>query len=190
VGVEDRRLNLIQLLEDDDPGVRQSASESLQCIDAYQNLERFIQEIKQNHTPRQVQAVYGLGKMVSQQAYRILAQLLKHPKVDVAVASARVLRDRRDPRLLKGLLELYREVHPFVKEILLEIFAFFRDPRAVEIILFEIEGYKGELLLKAIDALGEIGDPRGEQILLQYLRHEDPQVRARSALALGKLFTD
>jgi HEAT repeat protein len=190
MGFEERRLNLIELLQDEDPAVQQSASDALELLDAYQNLEQFVQEIKQNHTPRQVQAVYGLGRMISQQAYRLLAQLLKHPKLDVSAAAARVLLTRRDPRLLKGLLELYREVHPLIKESLLELFSFFRDPRAVEIILFEIEGYEGELLLKAIETLGEIGDPRSEYLLLQYIRHKDPQVRAKAAKALGKLFAD
>lgn len=190
MGFEDRRMNLLSLLNDTDEEVQKAASEALEHLEAYQNLNAFIQEIKQNHTPRQVQAVYGLGKVLSQQSYRLLAQLLKHPKLDVAAASARILVNRRDPRLLKGLLEIYRDLHPLVKGILLELIAHFRDPRAVEIILFEIKGYERDLLLQALHTLGEIGDPRAEATLLDYLRHEDSRVRASAARALGKLFAD
>jgi HEAT repeat protein len=190
VDPKERREYLLSFLNDPDPSVQEEASKALEKLDAYLSLPHFLNELKQNDTPRQLSAVYGLAKVQSSQVFRVLLQLLRFPKLDLAMAALRVLVDRGDVRFIKPLLDLYPSLPPPIKEGVLEMVGSFRDPRIVEVLQKEIPGYTGTLLSKALITLGKVGDPRSLPLIKEYLSHPDPLVRRSAIYALGEIFVD
>lgn len=187
MSVEQRREALIGLLEDPHPAVQKVANAALERLDAFASFEHLLQELKSDDKARQVQAVYGLGKITSDRALRILVQCLKHPSDDIGGAAARVLQDMRDPRLVKPFCDMLADASPLIQAAILESLGHLHDKRAVTAILGAIGRFSVETLERALQALGRIGDPTAEQTILGLLGHDNPRIRAAAALALGNL---
>lgn len=187
MSLEQRREALIRLLDDEHPAVQKVANSALERLDALASFEHLLQELKSDDKGRQVQAVYGMAKISSDRALRILVQCLKHPSADVAGAAVRVLQEFRDPRLVKPFCDVLPEAIPVVQAAIVEGLGQLRDRRAVPVILQVLTRLSSESVEKAIQALGRIGDPAAEQTLIGLLGHENPRLRAAAALAIGNL---
>lgn len=190
MSIDARREILLELLEDPHPAVQRVANTALERLDALGSFDGLMAELRSNDLPTQVQAIYGLGRIPGDRALRVLAQALRHPRVDIAAAAARVLTAERDPRLLKPFVEALPQADPVVQGQLVEALGALRDRRAVAPILAIVPGLDGEALERALQALGRLGDPASEPLLIEYTRSEQPRIRAAAALALGSLAAD
>jgi HEAT repeat protein len=109
------------------------------------------------------------------------------------------LNEWSSPRIAEVLVELGATAVPALVEALgqqslnlriwsARILGAIGDPLAVEPLLLQLEDPRAEVRGAAIEALGQLADPRGVQVLGSVLlRDPTPQVRAAAARALGRV---
>ena len=106
-------------------------------------------------------AIENLAQMDHPAALAALAKALNHPNKSIRIAAAFNYPDRKDPRILPGMFEVYK------------------DYRMVEFWY----GQKGISLLDTVEQMGVIAVP----ILLEFLQHDNRDIRCEAIAALGSL---
>ena len=106
-------------------------------------------------------AIENLAQMDHPAALAALAKALNHPNKSIRIAAAFNYPDRKDPRILPGMFEVYN------------------DYRMVEIWYYQ----RRESLLNTIEQMGVIAIPT----LLEFLQHKNRDIRCEVIAALGSL---
>ncbi|MEQ1719989.1 MAG: HEAT repeat domain-containing protein [Nitrosomonas sp.] len=106
-------------------------------------------------------AIENLAQMDHPTALAALAKALNHPNKSIRIAAAFNYPDRKDPRILPGMFEVYN------------------DYRMVEIWYYQ----KKESLLDTIEQMGVVAVPT----LLGFLQHGNRDIRCEAIAALGAL---
>lgn len=106
-------------------------------------------------------AIENLAQMDHPAALAALAKALNHPNKSIRIAAAFNYPDRKDPRILPGMFEVYN------------------DYRMVEFWY----GQKSISLLDIIEQMGVVAVPT----LLEFLQHDNNRIRYEAIVALGAL---
>jgi HEAT repeat protein len=139
---------------------------------------------------QQVLAVESLEKMDHPAAREALSQALNHPSVIVRIAASFKYPDKKDPRILPGLLNVCRgdertweKWYPEGK--CLEDIAEKVGPAATPVLLPFLHDENAWVRARTASALGRIHDARALPQLTQALMDSSSEVRFRAATALG-----
>jgi HEAT repeat protein len=148
-----------------------------------------------SRTPEQrVQAIQSLGQSGDPRAVAPLLQLLKDPSEEPGIrgCAARSLGKLETGRqeVLAALEEAYRETaaDDNLRYTILVSLGNMKAREALTLFREALEDPDDTIRFKAAQALGELNDPEGVQLLIgQYEREKDKTVRAEIIRALGRL---
>jgi HEAT repeat protein len=115
-----------------------------------------------------------------------LTKLLRDPDKDVRLFAADALLKIGDPAAADPLSQLLGDEHILVREKAIQGLVKI-GPAAVPFLVKTLEFGQEKALVSAIEALGELGDPRAIEPLRELLDHENARVRAGAEAALAKL---
>jgi len=132
----------------------------------------------------------ALAQADGEEARKALAGALAHPLADVRIAAAKAFPDRRDPRIIRGLLEdLVQDRNPDKLDAFAQALGEIGAAGVPEVtaILSGRKDLTGSERARLVWALGEAGDPKAVGALVAALGDPADDVRSEAAIALGKL---
>ncbi len=122
-------------------------------------------------------AVFALGKIGDPRAVEPIIQILEEERADwstIGIALSRL----RDNRAVEPLIEALKKVTRYIEEIK-------KENPSIELKKIDYEYLRGRWSLA--DTLGDLGDKKVVEPLLEVLDDEDPDLREIAAMALGKI---
>lgn len=183
-----RRTAIKKALEDDDPQVRAAAATALDQLEALDELPQLLAQLTGKNRRNRIAAAHALGKVHSSKVFIPLLEALKSEDPDLRAVVARILGEKRHPKTLAPLVKALDDKEVGVVAEIATALGQFQDPRLPKV-LSSLIGREEQVALAAIEALGEIGLPDGEDALLRALNDTRPRLRCKAALALAKLQT-
>jgi len=193
--------DLIEHLDDADPGVRQEAALALGRIGGPEAVAALVRELTGPESDVRPEAVRALGMTGDPAAIATLKQTLAHPDLSLRKQAAQTLEDLPDAQAQQPLLEMIRRDEFDVRELVamlnhddLEVrqeatLALGRKggPQAVEALAAQLKDPQSDIRPEAARALGMTGDRDTVPLLVRFLSDPDQIVRERVTEALGEL---
>lgn len=150
----------------------------------------YQQRLKTGNRYKRAEAAEKLGRIGSTKATSNLIETLKDSSKDVrsiALRSLAMIGDHRaHPYLIEKLSQIESEKGAVFIPILKDVFVSLGES-IVPLILSKMGGYDIKTLSIVIEILGEIGSKKPVSILISHLEHNNPEIRAKAARALGKI---
>jgi HEAT repeat protein len=184
--LEQRKNALKKALTDPDPDVRETAATALDLLEGLNELPDLLAQLAGGDRASRIAAVYALGKIHSSKIFIPLIESLKAQDADLRVAAARILGEKHHPKTLSPLVEALEDQATGVVAEVVTAIGQFHDPRLPQL-LGPLIKREEQVALAAIDAIGRMGYPDGENHLIQALFDERPALRKQAARALGML---
>ena len=184
--LEERKTALIKVLSDSDPHVREAAGEALNLLEGASELPHLLIQLAKGDRGTRIAVVYALGRIHSSHIFVPLLEALKAEDPDLRTAAAHILGEKRHPKTLAPLVKALDDQEAGVVTEVATALGQFPDPRLPKILEPLIEREE-QIALAAINSIGAIGLPEGEEPLLKALTDNRPSVRSHAAMALGKL---
>ena len=181
-----RKNALKEVLTDDDPQVREAASNALDQLEGLSDLPQLLNQLATGDRAARIAVVYALGKLQSNKIFIPLLETLKSKDPDLRTATVRILGEKHHPKTLAPLVKAHEDPEVGVVTEIAIALGKFQDPRLPKV-LGSLIRREEQVALAAIDSLGEIGYPEGEDSLLKALNDSRPALRSHAARALGKL---
>lgn len=169
MNLSERKTALLALLKDPSGDVRKAASDSLAAVETSEQLSAIMQRLKSTDRQEQVEAVYALRYVVTEEGGRLIAQLCAHPVVDIRSAALRVVLESRRFKLAVHALDRVKDSNSAVASLAVRVLAESGD-RAFEPIL--------------VSLLREVGDEAKAEILRALMRYESSQALPLALKAL------
>ncbi len=183
---EKRRTALTKALTDADPLVSEAAGTALELLEGLDNLPQLLAQLATGDRKTRIATVYALGRIHSSKVFVPLLEALKSKDPDLRTAAARTLGEKHHPKTLAPLVNALDDPENAVVTEIATALAQFNDPRLPKV-LSPLIGRDEQIALAAIDAIGQIGFPEGEEALIIALTDSRPLLRSHAATALGKL---
>ena len=183
---EKRRSALTKALTDADPHVREAAGTALDLLEGLDNLPQLLTQLTTGDRKARIAAVYALGRIHSSKIFLPLLEALKSKDPDLRTAAARILGEKHHPKTLAPLVNALDDPEISVVTEIATALGQFSDPRLPKV-LDPLIRREEQIALAAIDALGKIGLPEGEDVLIMALTDSRPSLRSHAATALGML---
>jgi len=195
--------DLIEHLDDAEPGVRQEAALALGRVGGPEAIAALVRELTSAESDVRPEAVRALGMTGDPAAIASLKQNLAHPDESLRQQVARTLEDMPDAQAQQPLLEMIRRDEFDVTELVamlshaeLEIrqeaaLSLGRKggPQAVEALAARLTDPQSDIRAEAAKALGMTGNRDTVPLLVRFLSDPDETVRERVTEALGELQT-
>ncbi len=183
---EKRRLALTRALTDNDPQVREAAGTALDQLEGLNDFPHLLSQLARGDRQARIAAVYALGKIHSSKVFVPLLEALKSSDPDLRTVAAHILGEKKHPKTLAPLVKALEDSEAGVVAEVTRALAHFSDPRLPRVFAALI-GREEEIALAAIDSIGKIGFPEGEDVLLKALTDSRATLRRSAAIALGNL---
>ncbi len=184
--LEKRKKALKEALTDTDPLVREAASTALDQIEGLSELPQLLTLLATGDRRTRIAMVYALGRIHSVKVFVPLLEALRADDPDLRAASARILGEKHHPKTLAPLLQALDDPEAGVAAEVVTALGQFSDSRLPKL-LAALVSREEQVALAAIDSIGTIGFPDGEDTLLKALADNRPALRRHAAIALGKL---
>ncbi len=183
----DRREKALQTaLSDVDPEVREAAAISLDQLEGLRDLPQLLDQLATGDRRTRIAMVYALGKIHSSKIFVPLLEALKSEDPDLRSAAAQIIGEKHHPKTLAPLVKALEDPEVGVVAEVATALGQFPDPRLSKL-LGTLISREEQIALAAIDSIGRIGYPEGEDALLKALSDSRPALRIHAAAALGKL---
>lgn len=184
--LEKRQSALRAMLNDPQPEVRQAAAASLDAIEALADLDQLLAKLQHGDRGERISAAYALERISSAKIYPPLLEALKSDDPDLRLVAVKVLGAKRHPKTLAALVKMLEDQESGIQAETARVLAGFSDRRLPEY-LAPLLQWETEIALAAMETLGVLAFPEGEEPLLGALRDRRAAVRAKAAEMLGKL---
>lgn len=169
MNLNERKTALLALLKDPSGDVRKAASDALAAVETSEQLGSIMQRLKSPERQEQVEAVYALRYVVTEEGGRLIAQLCAHPVVDIRSAALRVVLESRRFKLAVHALDRVKDPVAAVGVLAVKVLAESGD-RAFEPVLLGL--------------LRDVGDEVKAEILRALMRYESAQALPMAVKAL------
>jgi len=186
LAVMGRLKGMIQLLGDDDAGIRKNAARRLTHVGA-PAVEPLISALRNRNPKVRANAAWALGELEERSAVDGLRRATKDSKKEVRSAAVAALARIGDASAVAPLAKQLRDRDPTVALDAAHSLGKLGGPAAVEILIKALSNSHGGVRLVAAQSLGSIGDPAAVLPLVQFLLAEEPKGRRIPALALGRI---
>lgn len=183
---EKRKNALKEALSDSDPRVREAAATALDRLEGLSGLPQLLEQLATGDRATRIAAVYALGMLHSSRIFIPLLEALKSDDADLRNAAARILGEKHHPKTLAPLVKALNDPETGVIAEIATALGHFNDPRLPKV-LGSLIGREEQVALAAIDSMGKMGAPEGEDTLIKALADKRPSVRSHAAMALGRL---
>lgn len=184
------RENLLPLLKDKDPGVRQAASRVLGSI-GMPSIDPITQNLKQENSEVRRSSIIALSAVYQNkrtpEAIPVLINALTDSDPEIRMEAAKGLRYSKDPRTLQPLINCLHDSNQEVRKEAAEGLRRRNDPKIYEVLLEALNDKYFRVRWTATCALGEIGNPLAKDKLMRMLKDENEDVRQIAAISLEQL---
>lgn len=174
------------MLNDPQAEVRQAAADSLDALEAVADLDQLLGRLQHGARAQRIAAAYALERINAAKIYPPLLEALNSADADLRLVVVKVLGSKRHPKTLAALVKMLNDPEPGIQVEAARVLAGFTDRRLPEY-LEPLLRRDEQVALAAIETLGLLAFPEGEEPLLGALRDQRPTVRAKAAEMLGKL---
>ncbi|WP_455200017.1 HEAT repeat domain-containing protein [Kaarinaea lacus] len=178
---------LIDLLNDSNKSVRQSALKGLANLKAPDSVEPICQLLRDPDLMVQSTAIDCLVKIRDGSTVKYLIDVLQDESEYVRRAAVEVLNEVGDQRAIKDLLNALRDADWWVKVRAADALGSIGGPKVIDAVLVLIKDEDEFLRRTAVEILNTSNDPRAFDQLVEALKDEDWWVRERAADALSSL---
>lgn len=183
---------LIELLQHDDPGVRQCACEALGKLHSTKAIQMMSANLLNPGYPKDSRSLIALalGRTMEQAAVEPLISVLKEARddelLDAAVEALRYISKQsfgRNPSEWEDWWEAnrYKTPEQWLRDIVVRL------EEANKKLQEQVEALEKELAEKTMTLLGEAAEKRDQKALLEAMNSEYPEVRVSAAKALSRL---
>ncbi|MER2520061.1 MAG: HEAT repeat domain-containing protein [Bdellovibrionales bacterium] len=136
---------------------------------------------------KRIRALALLAQFKSQDILEILLVAARDKDSYVQMAALRGIANRRDPSLLRKMVQALMEApHQTNTLMLADVLKTFRESGVAELERLTDSAMRREIRLAAIKALGMIGAGKSVETLLELTEQPDQDIRAQSLMALGR----
>lgn len=182
---------LVELLNDPNPGVRQTAARALGKIARPQAAPALVEKLRDPDPVVRRDSAWALGNLgdeVMDQVGLALVERLGDPSKEVKTAAAQALGAMRaTPEMVERLTAILRQADVPTKRAVLQALALLEAPASYPALVEALRDNDARIRQGAIAALGELADSRALPLLRDRLRHDrDVGVRSEAAFRLGK----
>jgi HEAT repeat protein len=191
--IEDKRAQqiLCKILEDPSEKVRLTAVQALSAMPDRKVIRPMLRALRDASLEVRVTAIRTLGACNKPEAAEKLKPFLSSEHRPEVIAAAEALGRLGESQALPRLVHILKRLEPGDEDSLLRIIDAFRrleDERAVLPLLTLLEHPSRTVRLRAIEALGKVGDTTARESLEQIV-FSDPadDLRAAAAKALGEI---
>nr|MBW4590028.1 HEAT repeat domain-containing protein [Aetokthonos hydrillicola CCALA 1050] len=178
---------LIQLLQDPEWNVRDSAADALDQIGDKSAIPGLIQLLEHPESNVRERAADALGKIGDKSAIPGLIQLLEHPESNVRERAADALGKIGDKSAIPGLIQLLEHPESNVRERAADALRKIGDKSAIPGLIQLLEDPDRDVRYRAAYVLGQVGHQSAIPGLIQFLEDPDRNVRYSAAYVLGKV---
>lgn len=184
--LENRRNALRSMLNDPQLEVRQAASASLDVLDAVADLDPLLDKLQHGERSEKLAAAFALERVNSAKIFPPLLEALKSDDPDLRLVVVKVLGIKKHPKTLGALVKVLDDSESGIQTEAARVLAGFADRRLPEY-LAPLLQREEQVALAAIETLGQLAFPEGEEPLLEALRDQRAAVREKAAEMLGKI---
>jgi HEAT repeat protein len=182
---------LVELLNDPNPEVRQTAAMALGKIARPHAAPALVEKLRDPDPVVRRESAWALGNLgdeVTDQAGVALVKRLGDPSDEVKAAAAQALGGMRaTPDLVERLTETLRRGDVPTKRATIQALALLEAPASYQALVEALRDDDARVRQGAIAALGELGDARALPLIRDRLLHDrDVGVRSEAAFRLGK----
>jgi HEAT repeat protein len=199
--INERIETLKNMLKDPDEGVRQKAAESLSRLEALVNFDTYTSMLNSDDRVARIQAIYLLGELATERAIELLQSQITDPYDDIRAAVIQTLRDNSDNyrtgenrrKAVDVILRGLEDLNPSIRASAADALARYKDPRAVDPLLAVVrnmtvhESEEAQLAASVILALGELGDKKSAQEIIERVSADNLDIKEAALKALGML---
>ena len=178
---------LIDLLKDNNKGVRQAALKSLAEHKSPESVQPVCQLLRDPDLMVQSTAIDTLVNIRDGKTVSHLIEILQDESEYVRRAAVEVLNEVGDQRAIKDLLNALRDADWWVKVRAADALGSIGGPKVIDAVLLLIKDEDEFLRRTAVEILNTSNDPRAFDKLVEALQDEDWWVRERAADALSSL---
>jgi HEAT repeat protein len=185
---------LIQALNDDHGLVRKSAIEALGKIGDERATEALIAGLNDQDDEIRLSAVNSLKQIGDEHATKLLITVLKDKNTDVRISAASALGQIGGGHAAMALIDALNDKNAKVRESVTYALRKIDDDAiaeisetAVERLIAALKDPVSDIRKVMVRALGQMGDDRALEPLVEALQDESNEVRQSAALALEKL---
>ncbi len=147
-----------------------------------------IEAIKSEYPEVRIFAAKELAKIKEPSIVEVLINAILDEQEDVRVEVVQALGEIGDERAVSPLINTLEDESPVIREKAAKALGLLGKREAVEpLISASNDSNNLPIVCSIIEALGQIGDNRGAESLIVYLKHKEPKIRECAAAALGKL---
>ena len=182
---------LVELLNDPNPDVRQTAATALGKIASPQAAPALVEKLRDPDPVVRRDSAWALGNLgdeVMDQVGDALVERLGDPSDEVKTAAAQALGSiRATPHIVERLTATLRQADTPTKRAAVQALALLEAPASYHILVEALRDDDARIRQGAVAALGELADTRALPLLRDRLRRDkDVGVRSEAAFRLGK----
>ncbi len=181
------KVNIIDMLTDEDSDVRQVAVEALGKIATPEDREKIIEMLKdENYHVRQA-AVEALGKIATPEDKEKIIEMLRDENYHVRQAAVEALGKIAKPEDREKIIEMLKDEESYVRQSAVETLGKIATPEDREKIIEMLTDEGSNVRQAAVEALGKIATPEDREKIIEMLTDEDINVWQAAVAALGKI---
>ncbi len=184
--LKNRQNALRAMLNDPQLEVRQAAAASLDALEAVADLDQLLDKLQRGERSEKISAAFALERVNTARIFPPLLDALKCDDPDLRLVVVKVLGMKKHPKTLAALIKMLDDSESGVQTETARVLAGFADRRLPEY-LAPLLARGEQVALAAIETLGALAFPEGEEALLEALRDQRAVVREKAAEMLGKL---
>jgi HEAT repeat protein len=182
--------DLMQLLEDKNPHVREAASSALGMM-GVASANPLVEGVSSPDRNVRKESIIALGQnLITNKipaAIPPLINALIDSDPEIRYIAVKALRYSKEPQTVQPLIDLLRDPYEEIRQEAAEGLRRREDPRIFSALIAALQDDSSRVRLTAACGLGELGDPRGRSALMQALNDGDRYVREIAARSLGML---
>ena len=161
-------------------------STSFPLIRKIDNVEKFIEELKDDAFDVRRSAVNALQDIGDNRAIEPLIEALKNEhKLNIRWSIRRGIKKIGGENVVESLINALTDDDHKAREAIAEALGGYRDERVVEPLIAALKDEEPRVREAAARALGDVNDVQAVEPLIEALKDEEPKVREAAARALG-----
>lgn len=181
---------LIHAMYNDDANIRQIAVTFLEQIKEKVDIATFADILNtKEDTILRKRLIEAIGELKDQRTVSLLVSIIeKEENAALRAAALEALQKVDTEEAYNWAIKSLSDEDVDVRYSAVDVLKKLKDERAVEPLIATLNDEK--IIKATIEALGEIGDPKAVDSLIQILENPNPLLRASVVIALGQIDTD